>query len=175
MIKRQKHFLSIKTKLTTISVVSIISAMLVMLIVMMSYEFYFLRQNQSVDLSAQSNIIADNSAAALAFIDPVATSDILAALHASPSLERAQIFLRDGTPFAEYSKPDVKHSEALQRPTWYGTKYSWTKMTLSEDIKFKGSSVGQLVLEANFNLLYQHILLQCLCFVRLYVLLRSQF
>jgi len=159
MIKRQKHFLSIKTKLTTISVVSIISAMLVMLIVMMSYEFYFLRQNQSVDLSAQSNIIADNSAAALAFIDPVATSDILAALHASPSLERAQIFLRDGTPFAEYSKPDVKHSEALQRPTWYGTKYSWTKMTLSEDIKFKGSSVGQLVLEANFNLLYQHILL----------------
>ncbi|MDI1362476.1 EAL domain-containing protein [Methylotenera sp.] len=159
MIKRQKHFLSIKTKLTTISVVSIISAMLVMLIVMMSYEFYFLRQNQSVDLSVQSNIIADNSAAAIAFIDPVATSDVLSALHASPSLDRAQIFLRDGTPFAAYSKSNLQQSEALDRPTWYGTKYTWTKMTLSEDIKFKGNSVGQLVLEANFNLLYQHIFL----------------
>ena len=159
MINRQKHFLSIKTKLTTISVVSIVSAMLVMLIVMMSYEFYFLRQNQSVDLSVQSNIIADNSAAALAFIDPVATSDVLSALHTSPSLDRAQIFLRDGTPFAEYSKPNLQQLDAIKRPTWYGTQYTWTKMTLSEDIKFKGSSVGQLVLEANFNLLYKHIFL----------------
>ncbi|ADI29843.1 EAL domain-containing protein [Methylotenera versatilis] len=159
MINRQKHFLSIKTKLTTISVVSIVSAMLVMLIVMMSYEFYFFRKNQSVDLSVQSNIIADNSAAALAFSDPVATNEVLSALHTSPSLDRAQIFLRDGTPFAEYSKQNLQQSGALERPTWYGTKYTWTKMTLSEDIKFKGSSVGQLVLEANFNLLYQHIFL----------------
>ncbi len=159
MINRQKHFLSIKTKLTTISVVSIVSAMLVMLIVMMSYEFYFFRKNQSVDLSVQSNIIADNSAAALAFSDPVATYEVLSALHTSPSLDRAQIFLRDGTPFAEYSRPNLKQLDAIKRPTWYGTKYTWTKMTLSEDIKFKGSSVGQLVLEANFNLLYQHIFL----------------
>ena len=139
--------------------VSIISAMLVMLIVMMSYEFYFFRKNQSIDLSVQSNIIADNSAAALAFSDPVATNEVLSALRTSPSLERAQIFLHDGTPFAEYSKPNLKQSETLERPTWYGTKYTWTKMTLSEDIKFKGRSVGQLVLEANFNLLYQHIFL----------------
>lgn len=139
--------------------VSIVSAMLVMLIVMMSYEFYFFRKNQSVDLSVQSNIIADNSAAALAFSDPVATNEVLSALHTSPSLDRAQIFLRDGTPFAEYSRPNLKQLDAIKRPTWYGTKYTWTKMTLSEDIKFKGSSVGQLVLEANFNLLYQHIFL----------------
>ncbi|MDI1300186.1 EAL domain-containing protein [Methylotenera sp.] len=159
MMNRQKHFLSIKTKLTTISLVSIISAMLIMLIVMMSYEFYFFRQNQSVDLSVQSNIIADNSATALAFSDPVATNEVLSALHTSPSLDRAIIFLHDGTLFAEYSKPNLKQSETLVRPTWYGAQYTWTKMILSEDIKFKGSSVGQLVLEANFNLLYQHIFL----------------
>lgn len=159
MINRAKHFLSIKTKLTTISVVSIISAMLVMLIVMMSYEFYFFRKNQSVDLSVQSSIIADNSAAALAFSDPVATNEVLSALRTSPSLERAQIFLRDGTLFAQYNKPGLKRLQLLQKPNWYGTRYTWTKMTLSEDIKFKGRSVGQLVLEANFNLLYQHIFL----------------
>jgi diguanylate cyclase (GGDEF)-like protein/PAS domain S-box-containing protein len=159
MISRQKKFLSIKTKLTTISVISIISAMLVMLVVMMSYEFYFFRQNQSIDLSVQSNIIADNSSAALAFNDPVATNEVLSALHTSPSLDRAQIFLRDGTLFAEYSKPNFKQSETLKRPTWYGTQFAWTSMILSKDIKFKNNSVGQLVIEANFNLLYQHIFL----------------
>jgi diguanylate cyclase (GGDEF)-like protein/PAS domain S-box-containing protein len=159
MVSRQKKFLSIKTKLTTISVVSIISAMLVMLLVMMSYEFYFFRQNQSIDLSVQSNIIADNSSAALAFYDPVATTEVLSALHTSPSLDRAQIFLRDGTLFAEYSKPNFKQLETLKRPTWYGTQFTWSKMILSEDIKFKGNSVGQIVIEANFNLLYQHVFL----------------
>jgi diguanylate cyclase (GGDEF)-like protein/PAS domain S-box-containing protein len=150
---------SIKTKLTKISVISILTTMAVMLIVMMSYEFYFFRDNQSIDLSVQSHIIEDNSAAALAFSDPVATNEILSALRASPSVDRAVIYLQDGTPFAQYSKPDIKQVKALQRPAWYGTEYTWSKMTQSHAIKFKGQPVGQIVLEANFHLLYQHILL----------------
>ena len=137
--------------------------MLVMLIVMMSYEFYFFRKNQFIDLTVQSSIISDNSAAALAFNDPIATSEVLSALRTSPSVDSAQIFLRtesaSADPFAEYIKPDFKEARIRQRPDWVGVKYSWTKMILSQDIKFKGVSVGQFVLEANFKLLYQHIFL----------------
>ena len=163
MLNKQKKFISIKTKLTRISVISILSAMLVMLIVMMSYEFYFMRKSQFIDLSVQSNIIADNSAAALAFSDPIATAEVLSALRTSPTVDSAVIFLQTNNPsaepFAQYVKPDINPSAILHKPDWFGTKYSWKNMTLSQDIKFKGVSVGQLVIVANYKLLYQHIFL----------------
>lgn len=161
MLYEQIQHAPIKTKLTMISLIAIFSAMSVMLIVMMTYEYYFFRQNQVTELSVQSHIVGDNSAAALAFNDPVAANEVLLALRASPSVDRARIFLEDGSLFAIYNKPDISLRPTLQQPTWIDTqyKYSWSRLTLSQEIKFKGKRIGRLVLEANLDLLYRHIFL----------------
>ncbi|MES2014001.1 MAG: EAL domain-containing protein [Pseudomonadota bacterium] len=156
---RKMQYASIKSKLRAISLLAIITAMLVLLLVMLSYEFYFFRQSQATELSVQSHIVGDNSAAALAFSDPDAAKEVLSALHASPSIDRAGVFLQDGTLFAIYNRLDNDHQKILQRPAWNGIQYSWSRLVLSQEINFKGKYVGQLVLEANFDLLHQHILL----------------
>lgn len=150
----------IKTKLTTVSLVAIFAAMLVMLIVMMTYEYYFFRQSQVAELSVQSHIVGDNSAAALAFKDPVAANEVLLALRASPSVDRARIFLDDGMLFAIYNKSDGDY-RAVHQPVWVGDQYksTWFRLTLSQEVKFKGKRVGRLVLDANFDQLYKHIFL----------------
>lgn len=159
MFSRRMQFTSIKTKLRTISLIAIITAMIVMFLVMLTYEFYFFRQNQATELSVQSYIVGDNSAPALAFSDPDSTKEVLATLRASPSIDHAGIFLQDGSLFASYRRLESGHQETLLRPAWNGIQYRWSRLTLSQEINFKGKYVGQLVVEANFDLLYQHILL----------------
>src|SRR5450830_216365 len=159
MLNLRMQHAPIKTKLTTIGLVAILSAMLVMLVVMMTYEYYFFRQNQAAELAVQSHIVSDNSAVALAFSDPVVAKEVLAALHTSPSIDRAGIFLQNGALLAAYNKKNSSLRTTLQRPAWYGTQFTLSNMTLSQEIKFKEQPVGQLVLEANFHRLYQHIFL----------------
>jgi len=149
----------IKTKLAMINFVATIAALAMMLMVMMTYEFFSFRQNQAAELSVQTRIIGDNSAAALAFNDPRVANEVLAALHASPSVDRAAIFLPDGMQFAEYSRPGIGHRETLRRLIGQGAQFDWSGLTLSQDILLNGRHAGQLVLEANFNQLYAHLAL----------------
>ena len=56
------------------------------------------------DLEALAGIIADNSTAALAFNDPEAAAETLAALKARTHLEAACIYREDGSILANYAR-----------------------------------------------------------------------
>ncbi|OIQ80555.1 phytochrome-like protein cph2 [mine drainage metagenome] len=159
MLYQRLQNASIRTKLAVVSFVAIIAALVLVLTVMVTYEFFSFRHIQAQELWAQARIIGDNSSAALAFDDPRVAKDVLAALHASPSVERAAIFLADGTLFASYAGADTSRPEPLRQPAWRGTRYDWSGMVLSQAILLGGKPVGQLVLEANFDRMYQQLAL----------------
>ena len=74
------------------------------------------------DLSALSEIVAENNTAALAFDDPRAASETLGALRARPHLITACVFRPDGTVLASYLRtgsnqqcPPPSQSEIIRR------------------------------------------------------------
>ena len=62
------------------------AALLLAAIGIVTFDTFFFRRSLKRDLSALARIIADNSTAALAFNDPRAASETLAALRARPHL-----------------------------------------------------------------------------------------
>src|SRR6187399_992686 len=75
----------------------------------MFFELIRFRHSLVRELSTEAEIIAANSAAALAFQDPKAAQEILAALKAQPEIVQACLFTPRGEIFAEF-KPEQKRN-----------------------------------------------------------------
>ena len=75
----------IKQKLMVITMATTTVALLLAAIGIVAFDAFLFRQSLTRDLSALSRIIADNSTAALAFNDPRAATETLAALRARPT------------------------------------------------------------------------------------------
>ena len=80
------------------------AALLLAAVGIVTFDTFLFRQSLTRDLSALSRIIADNSTAALAFNDPRAASETLAALRARSHLVTACIYRMDGSVLARYAR-----------------------------------------------------------------------
>ncbi|MGA3025421.1 MAG: ATP-binding protein [Bryobacteraceae bacterium] len=108
-------------------------------------DLFLFRRYLERDLSALARIVADNSTAALAFDDPRAATETLAALRARPHLVAACIYRPDGTALAKYSRRDAPSacpSAAGQDEVRFGGK----DLTVSHAILLSGQRIGTLVL-----------------------------
>ena len=92
-------------KLVLLSTASLILAT-VLVFALVSYQQQRLLRAEWVEsLSAQANLIATNSQAAIAFGDSIEANRILAAVKSNPVILLARMRLSDGRPFAGYSRP----------------------------------------------------------------------
>ena len=95
---------------------------------------------------ALAQIIADNSTAALAFNDPRAASETLAALRARPHLVTACIYRPDGTMLARYVRQS-RQPPRVRRPADRMDSHSASAaLTVSHAIVLSGRRIGTLVL-----------------------------
>ena len=135
----------LKQKLTFIIMVTTTSALLLAglgIIASDSVLFYGYLQR---DLTALSRIIADNSTAALAFNDPEAATETLAALRARPHLVVACVYREDGSILARY----LRTNEAIECPppsTAESSALSREHIRVSRPIVLRERVVGSLVL-----------------------------
>ena len=93
---------SISKKLTLMNVLASAVALLLASGGFCAYDMYSSRVALVRNVSMQAQIIGDNTVSALVFNDPHSAEKTLSALRANPNLMYAQIYTRDGQPFAGY-------------------------------------------------------------------------
>src|SRR5215207_6259432 len=94
--------LPIRQKLVLIVMLAIGGALLLASVGLVAAELVRSKRELARDLEVLSQIVADNSTAALSFTDPADARETLAALYARRSIVSAALYGRDGRRFAKY-------------------------------------------------------------------------
>lgn len=151
------------------------SAMVALLVsaVFMAYEWYMERQSMAGDLASLSEVIANNSTAALTFNDPVTGNEVISALRARNMIELACLYEKDGEaylPFARYQKSGMA-AECPQGLESDGLIFSRKDMTITRSVTLDDREIGRLVIRQSLDALWRK--LSTLFYVVLLVLLAS--
>jgi signal transduction histidine kinase/DNA-binding response OmpR family regulator len=96
-----QHY-SISRKLTALNLMVSGAALLLACVGFGLYDLYSFRMALVRNVAMQAQIVGDNTVSALLFNDPHSAEKTLAALNANQHLMYAQIYTRDGQPFAAY-------------------------------------------------------------------------
>lgn len=143
--------LPIRRKLTLIILLTSFAALALVSVAMVTYEILRFRHALVRELSTEAEIIAENSAAPLAFVDTKAARDTLRALQAQPGIVHARLFTPDGKTFAEYKSfddetelPDLKGQPA-------GHRFEDGYLLVFRDVLFGGGVVGSLALRSDLR------------------------
>jgi diguanylate cyclase (GGDEF)-like protein len=154
--------ISIKRKLSVITTCVILAALLPIAGVTLGYEYRSARSVAAREVKVQTNIIRDNTAAALAFRDQSAATEVLDTLRASPNVTQAVLMLPDGSLFAHYTRdgstsllaglPDQREQDILGEDS----------IQVSRSVQLKNQTVGWLVLQSSLDELHARIRLYAL-------------
>ncbi len=121
------------------------------------YDVMTFRRSVAQNLAVLSDVLAENSTAALTFHDSESARDVLQALRAEPNVTAACIYTPDGQPFARYVRSE-KDSRlippAAQRES---TQFSNGHLIQFRKITLAGESVGTLYLESDLERLHARL------------------
>lgn len=121
-----------------------------------TYEALEFRTRLLRNLSTLAAVIADNSAAALAFENKAIAEEILAALKAEPDIEAAVLFDNEGNTFATY--PKAPRASLLPRAMdRKGHEFRDGGLVLFEPVLQEGKPIGTLYLRNSFRGLYEQL------------------
>ena len=115
----------------------------------------FLSRYMEGDLAALAQIIADNSAASLAFDDPGSAQETLATLRARSHLISACIYRTGGTPFARYGRPGAPAECPPVDARRQAVQFAGGDILLSHPILLNGRRLGTLVLLYDLGEVYE--------------------
>ena len=108
------------------------------------------------NLSTLARVIADNSAAPLAFDNKAVAEEILAALRAEPDIEAAAIYDVRGNLFVKYP-PALRTAALPARPDKPGHEFKKSGLVLFEPITQEVKQIGTLYLQSSFRGLYEQL------------------
>ena len=119
-----------------------------------AYDLYSFRVALVRNVSIQAQIIGDNTVSALVFNDPQSAENTLSALRANPNLEYAQIYTRDGQPFAEYWRDRAGEARALPIIPAGQTQSYWFRdghLGMARAIVFQGKPTGTVYIRSDLG------------------------
>ena len=148
------HDQSIQHKLGSITAVVIVAALFPTGSAMLGYEYHAIRKAALEEVQIQADIIRNTAAAAVAFQDPVAATEVLATLRASPSVTHAKLFLPDGSAFAHYTKSERAPGPLPPEQREDSATVSWKNIVVVRSVHLKNQMVGWLLIESNLNAFY---------------------
>src|SRR5579872_1826277 len=136
------------------------------------------RQSIRRDLAALSEIVADNSSAALAFDDQEAATQTLNSLRARPHVAGACVYRLNGSVLAGYARDRVFACPPIQETP--GVRASGPDELVSQPVRLAGRQIGTLMLLYDLkeigerNRLYTAVMLGILFLSSLMALLLSR-
>src|SRR5271156_194316 len=139
---RVQHY-SISRKLTFLNMLVSGAALLLACVGFGAYDLYSFRMTLVSNVSTQAQIIGDNTVSALLFNDPHSAEKTLSALNANRHLIYAQIYTRDGQPFAGYWRDRAGETRALPIIPAGQTESYWFKdghLGMARAIVFQGKA-----------------------------------
>jgi PAS domain S-box-containing protein len=145
---------SIQKRVRAVILLASVVVLFVTAAAFVTYEAISFRARLVRNLSTLAAVIADNSAAPLAFDNRGVAEEILAALRAEPDIEAAILFDEEGDIFATY--PQVLPRSLLPR-TMHEKGHQFTDggLVVFEPVTQEGKEVGRLYLRNSFRGLYQ--------------------
>ncbi len=158
MPKTQQY--SISRKLTLMNVLVSAVALLLASGGFCAYDLYSFRVALVRNVSIQAQIIGDNTVSALLFNDPDSAEKTLSALRANPNLMYAQIYARDGQPFAEYWRDRAGETRALpiipagQTQTY---RFEDGHLGMARAIIFQGKPTGTVYIRSDLGAMYDRL------------------
>jgi PAS domain S-box-containing protein len=119
-----------------------------------AYDLYSFRLALVRSVSIQAQIIGDNTVSALLFNDPHSAEKTLSALRANPNLTYAQIYTRDGQPFAGYWRDGAGETGALPIIPARQTQNYWFSdghLGMARSIIFQGKPTGTVYIRSDLG------------------------
>jgi signal transduction histidine kinase/CheY-like chemotaxis protein len=143
--------LSITRKLTLLGMFASSIALVLSSASFLIYDLVTFRSLLGQDLMTEAEIVAYNSAAALAFDDEKSANVQLSALTAKSDLVAAVLYRTDGRIFAHYYR-DEKHKPDLpERIEGKHSRYTGTYIEVFSDVSLRGERVGSLFLQSDMQ------------------------
>ena len=153
MAKRQT---SIEKRVRAVILSASIIVLLVTAAAFVTYEALVFRAQLVRNLATLAAVIADNSAATLAFDNQAVAEDILAALRAEPDIVAAALYDREGKVFAKY--PSTLQTSTLpDRLASDGYRFIEGSVILFTPVTQEQKPIGTLYLQSSFRRLYEQL------------------
>jgi signal transduction histidine kinase/ActR/RegA family two-component response regulator len=143
--------LSIKRKLTLIAMLTSSIALVLSSASFLIYDLVSFRKLLSQDLTTQAQIIAYNSAAALAFRDESAAKVTLSALTAKEDIVAAVLYTTDGRMFAHYFRSTTPAPALPKRVQEKGNRIEGNYIEVFNDVTLSGERIGTLFLQSDMQ------------------------
>lgn len=145
--------MSMERKLTLIIFAAIVMALAVASTALIYYAARTAREQMADDLVTLTDVIGNNSRAALMFNDPDDGEDILSALSSRPVIHAAKLYDSSGEAFARFIRDDTALDLPEQSPIheaedpWEEAGYLWMSRLIVQD----GSVIGSIVIVADLE------------------------
>jgi signal transduction histidine kinase/DNA-binding response OmpR family regulator len=152
MPRVQHH--SISKKLTLMNMLVSGVALLLACVGFCAYDLYSFRLALVRSVSIQAQIVGDNTVSALLFNDPQSAEKTLSALNANQHLVYAQIYTRDGQPFAGYWRDHAGETENLPVIVSGQVQSHWFTnghLGLARAIIFEGKPAGTVYIRSDLR------------------------
>jgi signal transduction histidine kinase/CheY-like chemotaxis protein len=150
---RVQHY-SISKKLTLMNMLVSGVALLLACGGFCAYDLYSFRSALVSNVATQSQIIGDNTVSALLFNDPHSAETTLSALSANQHLMYAQIYARDGQPFAGYWRDRAGEIRPLPAIPSGQVQTYWFRdghLGLARSIIFEGKVLGTVYIRSDLG------------------------
>jgi signal transduction histidine kinase/DNA-binding response OmpR family regulator len=143
--------ISIKKKLMLSIMLTSAIVLLLACLGFISYEIVSFRDSVENNLTVLADTIATNSTSALAFSDPTAGGETLAALTANPHIEEACLYDVSGKPFARYRWSQPGNASVLPERRPFGAYFSGKYLDLFRPIRLNEALIGTIFVRTNLD------------------------
>lgn len=151
MAKATFQDMSIRLKLIVLFMTVAAMTALAVSLPMMVYDIRTFKQAMAQDLGILGDVLANASAAALAFRDANAGNEVMHALQSEPNVTAACIYSADGKPFAKY-KRDGEDEQLVPPPLQSpGTYFERDRLVEFRSIRLGGETLGTIYIESDLN------------------------
>jgi len=146
--------LPIRRKLLLLTLASSATALALASGGFLAWDITQFRRDLVQDIDAQAAIVADNSAAPLAFRDVRAATETLAVMRLRPRVSAACLYDAQGQPFASYLRTPEERCPALQQAQ---EGIGWSRYTVVGNVMLTRDRVGTLYIERDLADLYDRL------------------
>lgn len=147
---------SIKRKVMTVIVLASFAVSLVTVTAFVLYDVMTFKQSMVGNLVSQGRLIAENSAASLAFKDQDDARKVLASLRTEPDVVAAAIYDQQGQLFASYPA-DIPRGQLPQKPEKWAYKFQNNSLCIFQPVIHSGDPFGTIYLRSNLSVLTRRL------------------
>jgi signal transduction histidine kinase len=147
---------SIKRKVMTVIMLASVTVLLVTVVAFVTYDVLRFRQSIVQNLTSESRLIAENSAAALAFNDQDDALNVLSSLRSEPNITAAAIYDNRGRVFVKYP-PGISIGSLPAKPEKWSYKFEKNSLSIFEPVVRSGAPLGTIFLRSDLSRLWQRL------------------